>query len=431
MSPFKFVRLLGSITTLLIVMPFQVQAESIQTPPKVSAPQSVKQRLVLMPLRLGDEDKNRQSAMETALVQGLQEKYEVFSGDQVSQKAREIFLKESHATIKKDCDETRCMQDIAEAFQAELIAVANVSKETDGYFLALSIQNIFDNKVVFSNSVPCPRCNAYQVVDKLRDIIDPSKNKSVAADESTDWIDAKELNTEEAYQAYVARHPEAKYTAQAGDNIWGFIEKRESRKSADNETVKAYQDFIQSNPKSKFIATAKSRLIEAQKKLAPYKPAGIYAGIQAGQAGKITGVKNAFSSGVVLGYNFTESLSAELGYASLYKAANADVMASSMNPGSTGKFALTSYSLVGQYAFLLSENTKLIGGLGIHNSSYTLESGGISMRTGKSTGALMGLKADYSLGKSFGLRAGIDAYNLGGNLKGLVTNVAAAALFKF
>ena len=125
-----------------------------------------------MPLRVAEEDKNLQGAMETALVEGLQQKYEVFAGEQVAQKAKEIFSKESHSS-RKDCDETRCMQNIAEAFQAELIATANVSKQKDGYFLALSIQNIFDNRVVYSKSLPCKFCDAYQVVEKLKGLVAP------------------------------------------------------------------------------------------------------------------------------------------------------------------------------------------------------------------------------------------------------------------
>lgn len=140
-----------------------------------------KERLVLMPLRVTDEDKNLQGAMETALVEGLQQKYEVFSGEQVAQKARQIFLKESRNVTKKECDETRCMQDIAEAFQAELIATANVTKREDGYFLALSIQNIFDNKVEYSKSLPCKNCDAYQVVDKLKVLITLQEEPGQAA----------------------------------------------------------------------------------------------------------------------------------------------------------------------------------------------------------------------------------------------------------
>jgi len=128
------------------------------------------ERLVLMPLRLSEADKNHQAAMETALVQGLKKRYIVFSGEQVSKKAREIYLNESRNMAHTECDETRCLQTIAEAFQTELIATASVSNESDGYFLALSIHNIFDNTVIFSNSVPCKSCDAYDVVSKLKEL---------------------------------------------------------------------------------------------------------------------------------------------------------------------------------------------------------------------------------------------------------------------
>lgn len=156
----------------LIVMPLQVRAAEASAPSKPNViAQTAKGRLVLMPLRVAEGDKSLQGAMETALVEGLQQKYEVYSGEQVLQKAREIFLKESRSTAKKDCDETRCMQEIAEAFQAELIATANITKREDGYFLALSIQNIFDNKVIFSKSLPCRNCDAYQVVTQLKELV--------------------------------------------------------------------------------------------------------------------------------------------------------------------------------------------------------------------------------------------------------------------
>ncbi len=137
-----------------------------------------KERIVLMPLRLGEEDKSRQAAMEVALLEGLQQKYEVFSGEVVAKKARAIFLKESRNTTHTECDEIRCLQNIAEAFQAELLAIASVSKQADGYFIALSIQNIFDNKVVYSKSTPCKNCDAYQVVEKLKEISGAGANTS-------------------------------------------------------------------------------------------------------------------------------------------------------------------------------------------------------------------------------------------------------------
>jgi len=176
---------------LLLSLPLATQAEETTAP--AQAVKVAKERLVLMPLRVGEEDQILQGAMETALVQGLQEKYEVFSGEQVAQKAKEIFRKESKSTAKKDCDETRCMQDIAEAFQAELISTANVTKRADGYFLALSIQNIFDNKVVYSNSVPCKNCDAYQVIDKLKELSGGFKSTQKADTSFRDCPDCPEM----------------------------------------------------------------------------------------------------------------------------------------------------------------------------------------------------------------------------------------------
>lgn len=152
---------------LLALTPCQSHAASSNSKHK-AVQKEERERLVLMPLRVPDEDKNLIGAMETALVQGLQPKYVVFSGEQVSQKAHQIFMKESQNPAHAECDETRCMQNIAEAFQAELIATANVTKQEGSYFLALSIRNIFDNKVVDSKTEICENCKATQVVAMLK-----------------------------------------------------------------------------------------------------------------------------------------------------------------------------------------------------------------------------------------------------------------------
>src|ERR1035438_865371 len=90
----------------LATLPLQSQAAS-QSYSGITA-QVDKERLVLMPLRLEDETKKLQGALDTALVEGLQQKYAVFSGEQVAQKAREVFLKESRNTEHTECDETKC-----------------------------------------------------------------------------------------------------------------------------------------------------------------------------------------------------------------------------------------------------------------------------------------------------------------------------------
>ena len=169
MSQSKLRSFLGITITILCLIAAPLQSLAADKS-KTKAAHPAKERLVLMPIRVPDEDKNLTGAMETALVKGLQQKYDVFSGERVAQKAHEIFMKESRNTTHTECDETRCMQNIAEAFQAELIATANVTKQDGSYFLALSIQNIFDNKVEYSESLPCKNCDATQVVEKLKDL---------------------------------------------------------------------------------------------------------------------------------------------------------------------------------------------------------------------------------------------------------------------
>ncbi len=93
--------ILGSITLAILFL--------LTCPPQSNAAQkykdasntSGKERLVLMPIRVPDDDKNLTGAMETALVEGLQQKYDVFSGEAVSQKAHQIFMKESQNSAHK------------------------------------------------------------------------------------------------------------------------------------------------------------------------------------------------------------------------------------------------------------------------------------------------------------------------------------------
>jgi len=238
----------------------------LSAPSQAAKPvKSGKERLVLMPLRVDDADKSRQAAMETALVEGLQQKYEVFSGEQVAQKAKQVFLKESRASAKKECDETRCMQDIAEAFQAELIATANVSKQEDGYFLALSIQNIFDNKVVYSKSTPCQNCNAYQAVEKLKQLSGAFESSAVNGSggkpndpDAALWAEALKGNTLEDFQIYIDNFPTGNYLPFAKARIKKLQEA--SSAAAEQLHQQAWSNAQQENSEAGYANTARSRI---------------------------------------------------------------------------------------------------------------------------------------------------------------------------
>ncbi len=144
-----------------------IQYSNVPPPSSAVNQPTHKERLVLMPLRLPEEINNLAGAMEIALIKGLQQKYEVLSGELIAKKAHDVFAKESRSAHQV-CDETKCMQRIAEAFQSELIAIAIVTKHNQDYFLALSIRNIFDDTSVYSESFPCKDCDDAQVMQKLK-----------------------------------------------------------------------------------------------------------------------------------------------------------------------------------------------------------------------------------------------------------------------
>ena len=270
------------LTGMVLTMP--VQAAKAHSG-KAAAGQ--KELLVVMPLRVSEDDRELAGAMEAALVEGLESRYKVFSGEQVQQKAREIFRRES-TTAKHDCDETRCMQDIAQAFQAELIATANVAKRSDGYFLALSIRNIFDDTVVFSASTPCKNCDAYQVIDRLKQLsgsnrpeaaqsaAEPDIASSAASDPETAlWEEVKKGNAAEDYQAYLSQYPKGKYVALAKSRLTRLQEEiraeadkqeRQSWQTAqETNTEQSYQGYLESYPAGQYTALAKARIGKLQK----------------------------------------------------------------------------------------------------------------------------------------------------------------------
>jgi hypothetical protein len=250
--------------------------------------QSSKEKLVLMPLRLEEEQK-LQGTMESALVEGLQNKYTVMWGEEVERKAKEIFRKEN---LKHECNEERCMQGIAESFQSELLATANVTKQDGGYFLTFTIQNLFDHVVVFTKSATCEGCTAFKVVDKLRELgiaaapvaaapagaIEPEAPKVTATDpESALWNEVKSTNLLDDYQTYLAQYPKGKYVALANSRIGKIKEAAASEAARKEQQVWAsieqsgkeadYQRYLNDYPQGSFtgVAQIKIRKLQAER----------------------------------------------------------------------------------------------------------------------------------------------------------------------
>ncbi len=263
---------------------------------------AAKERLVLMPLRVPEEDRSLLGAMETALVQGMQQRYEVLSGEPVATKAREIFNAESRASSNKECDETRCMQDIAQAFAAELIASANVTRKEDGYFLALRIQNVFDTRVVYSSAIPCQNCNSYQVLEELKALsgatmlvsavtaepamIIPAVSRIPADADATLWAEAQKADTIVDYQIYQDSFPNGRYLHYAQTRIRQLQQQavlaaeqqqQQDWDSAQQEhSAASYDRYLNRYPDGRFAAFAKARIDKLNNQLAAREEAELW-----------------------------------------------------------------------------------------------------------------------------------------------------------
>jgi uncharacterized protein len=154
-------------------------------------------------------------------------------------------------------------------------------------------------------------------------------------------------------------------------------------------------------------------------------------GIGLGQTGKMDGVKNSSSLNLLAGYKFNPNYGVELAYNSLYRNANADSLLSAAYPGTTGTFDLTSISLVGQYTYGLSDNLFLLGNLGVHTTSFKINSSGLGSRSGNSSGFVIGMKIQYDLSENIGVRGGFDTYTESGGITGTLTEVGLTVINKF
>jgi hypothetical protein len=151
-------------------------------------------------------------------------------------------------------------------------------------------------------------------------------------------------------------------------------------------------------------------------------------GASLGQTGKLEGVNNSSSFGLLAGYKFNSSFGVELAYNSLYRNAKADSL---VYPGSTGTYNLTSVSVAGQYTYGLSSKISLLGNLGYHKSNCKLNNSDNSSWTGSSKGMVVGLKVQYDLNKSIGIRGGFDTYAESGGITGTLTEVGMAVITRF
>ena len=278
-------KLLTLITALcLVVIPLQADAA------KKAKLQSDKVAVVLLPLVISSDAQSMASEMQAAVVQGLQQKYKVFSGDRVLQELQKSSERQNHST-KKRCDETRCLQDVAIAFQTENVAVVHINKIDGGYLLSLSIKDVISNEAVFDNSLPCEDCNAFKVVEKLKELsgtekvasttptVDGSPLVAKVRDAETDlWEEVNKSNTADDYRAYLKQFPKGKFVELAKSRVAKLL--AEAKTESENQerqswtdaqqsnSVESYQGYLNDFPKGKFAVLAQGRVDKLRKEQA-------------------------------------------------------------------------------------------------------------------------------------------------------------------
>jgi len=120
-----------------------------------------KPSLVLLPIDVSKQDIELGSEYGSALQEGLQNRYTVFYGAAVEKELEKEYN-------KIDCDAETCNQNIAIAFNVELIADSSVKSIKGGYLLKLVIRNVLTSEVIETQTIPCRGCDSFSIIGHLK-----------------------------------------------------------------------------------------------------------------------------------------------------------------------------------------------------------------------------------------------------------------------
>lgn len=136
---------------------------AIPAPPPLPVPAASGERpnLVLFPIEVSAVDADFAEDFGSALQEGLTTRYTVFYGPQV-----EAELEKEYQKI--DCDADSCAQNVAIAFNGELIADASAKRLGNGYSLKLVIRNVITGQIVETKTNPCRNCDGFAVIEAFK-----------------------------------------------------------------------------------------------------------------------------------------------------------------------------------------------------------------------------------------------------------------------
>jgi hypothetical protein len=127
--------------------------------PKANA----KEVLVLLPINVDASLKNESVLFGTALQQGLSQNFEVFFGPAVEEKLKVEYAKEG-------CTAQSCAQNLAIAFNGELIGDTSIQKLENSYVVQLQINNIVTGKIARSLIEICDNCSKLSLIQFVKNI---------------------------------------------------------------------------------------------------------------------------------------------------------------------------------------------------------------------------------------------------------------------
>lgn len=136
-----------------------------------SAQATDKPNLVLLPIDVSEQDAELETEYGASLQEGLQQRYVVYFGPAVEKQ-----LEKEYSKI--DCDTETCNQNLAIAFNGELIADGAVKRIKGGYLLKLVVRNVLTGEVVETQTSPCRDCDSFTVISRLKMLGRGSSNAS-------------------------------------------------------------------------------------------------------------------------------------------------------------------------------------------------------------------------------------------------------------
>ncbi len=204
--------------------------------------------LVLFPVEVEEQDESSAEVFGSALQEGLQDQYVVYYGPSV-----EAELEIEYEKV--DCNAERCQQNIAIAFNGELIADASAIRMGNGYILKLVIRNVITGEIIESKTYPCRKCDAFSVIEAFQNNLE-IKSEPKASTQESDYIawsiaserfDKTGWSRPEPMEAYLAQFPDGEHAAKALMHINSTLHqlaKNEWSKLDHSEGTSAHDTFL-------------------------------------------------------------------------------------------------------------------------------------------------------------------------------------------